>query len=263
MKLPRNKAELFGLKDENVDTSLRERIVLMEEDNIQRVDRPDLIWTGHESLPGFCSVAAAAHHLSGNNDRARHYGQRAIVAIKAYFFGDWRTKVPTDDKKIDPRWWRDKESWSDEFRRSVCWAMVLNDWESVRQIAAYPDHGRSMEESGIDKKPARREFFIALAEFLRGDPVRNVAQEVEKASGATWRGTSVLAHTLDAIINKDQAAIQKYLIDFFTIHHKWKGKRSIDDFISIEGTIMFYLAAHEGHAIELPPKLRPYLIELN
>lgn len=141
--------------------------------------------------------------------------------------------------------------------------MVLNDWDSVRQIAAYPDHGRSMEESGIDKKPARREFFIALAELLRGDPVQNVAQEVEKAPGAAWRGTIVLAHTLDAIIDKDQAAIQKHLIDFLKIHHKLKGKRSIDDYVSIEGTIMFYLAKHEGHAVELSPKLRPYLIELN
>jgi hypothetical protein len=234
----------------------------MAEKDAQSTDRSDLIRAGHEYLSSRCNLAAVVHHLAGNQDRARHYAERVVPAAKSYFFGDWRTKVPTDEKTINPQWWRDKEGWTDNFRYAICWAMVLGDWASVRELAAYPDHGRSMEEEGINKKPARREFLIALARFLRGEAVSDVSAAVAKLTGANWRGTTELAQVLDAIITKDQAAAQGHLTNFFRLHHKRKRERDITDTISIDGTTLYYLARHEGLNVQLDPKLYTYVIDL-
>jgi hypothetical protein len=258
-----SKQRLFKLDDGTIGLEACERFVTGAEEDCRRTDRPDLIWMGHISLPHTLNLAAVSHHLAGNQDRARQFATRVAPAAKDYFFGDWRTKVPTDDKKIDPRWWRDKESWSDNFRYAICWAMVLGDWDSVKALAAYPDHGRSMEEDGIEKMPAVRELLIALAEFIRGEKVAHVANEVAKLTGANWRGTMHLARALDEIIAQDSAGVQQHLLDFFKAHHKRKKSKDITDTISIDGTILYLLARHEGLNVILPPKLYVYVIDLS
>lgn len=209
--------ERLGLSYEQVDPEFRADAAKRSE---LILDRVDLIPAGQEELCLFSSSAAVAYYLVEDHGAAREYAQRVVPAAQDYYFGDWRTKVKTDLGTVDPSWWHDKEAWMDVFRSALCWGSVLGDWPGLRKLAEYPDERRSMEKSGIDKKPAMRQVVLDIAMHLRGEKVTQAADRVGKLVGANWRGTRVLAAALDAVVARDQAAANEAVNGFLKLHHK-------------------------------------------
>lgn len=250
--------EKFGVPAAGIDPAPQQEMVRMAEETLLE-QRDDLDTWVNVVVSGNISVAIR-HYLCDDHAQARHWAERAVASAEQYFFGDWRTRVRTDEGRVDPEWWHGRESWLHDFRGALCWATVLGRWDDVRRLATYPDDRRAEED--LDAKPALRRLVIDTARYLRGEKVRGAAEACAKLDGADWRGTDALAAALDAIIAKHEARAQASLGEFFLRRHKRKNSKDVTDTISLDGTTMLNLARREGLSIELPAKVQHYYIRL-
>jgi hypothetical protein len=147
------RAEIFGLREDNLALDDRVRHITEEEESLGRSDRPDLLWLAHSSLPKVIATAAATHYLANKDGKARSFAIGTIAAAERYFFGDWRTLVATDDRTINPVWWYGRESWMHVFRAALCWGSAAGDWRGLKRLSQYPDERRGLDT--LDAKPAQ------------------------------------------------------------------------------------------------------------
>jgi hypothetical protein len=248
----------FGISDAGIDPAMQESHAQRAELRI-RQGSDDL--TTHVSVLLSSNICIATrYYLLDNHPKAKLFAERVLSSAQQYFFGDWRTKVETDQKTIDPEWWHDKESWFHDFRGAICWGTVLGRWDEVRKLSAYPDERRS--EETLDATPAFRRLIIDIARYLRGEKVQGVAKACAKLDGSNWRGIDSLAAALDAVIDEDERRAQSSLAEYFLKHHKRKKSKDVTDTISLDGTAMVNIAKRAKLNVKMAPQHEHYYIEL-
>jgi hypothetical protein len=248
----------FGITERGVSPAIQERLARDAEDGIASGSSD--LWLNIEVLVSMNIGVATRYYLLGDHRRARQFAERVLTSAGQYFFGDWRTKVETDEGKIDPEWWHDKDSWLTDFRGALCWGTVLERWQDVGELCVYPDERRGIET--LDATPALRRLVIDIARWVRGEKVMGVSKACAKLDGFTWRGVDSLALVLDAVIERDERKAQDSIDEFFLKHHKRKKSKDITDTVSLDGTTILNIARRAKLNVTVAAEHAHYYIQL-
>jgi len=226
----------------------------------------DDIWLHLDSFVDDCNNLALRYYLIEDHRAALRYGREVVPAATAYLLGDWRKRVKTDLGTIDPKWWYAREAWMDSFRYALCWGSVFGQWSQLKRLAQYPNPQRNEERSGINKKPALRQFLHDAASYLRGGKFRSAlgrgrsAKKVGKLVGAKWRGMAAHAAALDAVADRDNDDATAAINAALRAIRNARATRDITEMLALEATFLCNLAAHEGLTPRVDPSLEMYLI---
>src|SRR5438105_2464742 len=93
----------FGISERGIDPGIQEEIARNKERRIA-AGSSDLV-TDVSVVVSMNIGVATRCYLMGDHRKARDYAERTLSSAERYFFGDWRTKVKTDEGTIDPEWW--------------------------------------------------------------------------------------------------------------------------------------------------------------
>ena len=198
--------------------------------------------------------AAIAFYCSDRRERAWTFATKCLGYAEDYFFGDWRSQVPTDEGTLDPTWWRRVMPWVDRFRYSVCCAMVLGKPEIAKRMAEYPARDSWAKNLG------EREAFYGLACFLRGD-TKEISRAIELAETSTSEKARHVAEVLRALVARDQDMFQRTFEGYLAFFRRSEfNPNRITQLLCLDGTSFAHLGKLNGLDVEIPSELRDRII---
>ena len=78
----------------------------------EQMSPPDwLVDSIKSGLVADATNVAICHYCLGNTNDAKRYAEKCVKHALEYFHGEWRGRIPTDLKTLDPGWWRIHASW--------------------------------------------------------------------------------------------------------------------------------------------------------
>jgi len=203
------------------------------------------------------SFAACCCYVLEDIEDTKRYGRISVDAAVDYFYSDWREKVPTDEKTIDPSWWKKRHYWYDEFWYSVLWAMCLDMWDIVLKIAQYPDMECYSERTRGSPEIAYR---LLLAAVIREENLEDYQVLVDEIEKGLRKKEKLLWAVLKAIVDKDEAAFDKAFLEYLKYYKKRETIHHGINNLTRDGTILFNLAKHKNLDVEFPEKYRDHYI---
>lgn len=187
----------------------------------------------------------------------RKYAQVMFDGLKDYFFGEWKDITPTDDGIIDRNWWK-ITGWITEFREGLLWASCLNKWDTVFEIAQYPDD--QCRRNTLYSKEFHQ-WYRLLAALLRGESINKLTRYTEFIENSRKRKEKYLLSLLRAVLDKDSDRFNKILREYMKYYKKREFvKPEITEKLAIDATILFNLARHKGLNVEIPGKYEDNLV---
>jgi hypothetical protein len=207
-------------------------------------------------------LVALCHYLLNNDKDAIEYCLKISDFALEYFYGTWRNEVPTDDKIIDPVWWkRMGGGWIDEFRHAMLWTTCLRQWGKVVEIAAYPTP-ECVEYLPIKVNPYLA-YYLCLAVVIRGEKLESYKKYVEIIERGSRKKEKLMLEVLKAIDGADKALFDKAFVDYMKYYEKKEFPADdFDEKVSIDGTILFNIALHNNLHVEYPEEYIDYYIDL-
>lgn len=221
---------------------------------------PDwLVFSIKSGLVTDATNVAICHYCLGNTPEAKRYAEKVVEHARDYFFGDWRGRIPTDLKTIDPGWWRIHAPWVGQLSESMCWATSLGDWKSVEFLAGYP--AQESKPGGATREDAAACF--ALASMLRGA----APADYEACFGVIRKGNKkkpkLVADVILALQAKNAGQFQKCLEAYLRYFRKSEFKKSsLDKLLCLDGTTLLNLGLRMGLAFSIPPEAEDHIIRL-
>jgi hypothetical protein len=227
----------------------------------------DLMQTADRSLIPYLKDSAVTHsslicfhyYLTDRKHEIPKYAGPLLDYTTEYFFGDWRTWVPTDDGKLDAMWWK-RLAWISQFRASVLWGTFIDEWTKIREISAYPT-----EECMLDTLEPKetRAWYMVLAIFLRETSLDNAGKYISLIEGGKQKRAKILLSVLRTIVSRDSEAFAR---EFAAYMKYYKAREysipQITEKLAIDGTILFNVARHMGMNVEWPDKYMDHHISL-
>src|SRR5258706_8759115 len=93
----------FGISEAGIDPARQERMARETEETIREGSDDLATWASVLVSANIC--VATRYYLCDNHSKAKDYAEHSLTSAEQYFFGDWRTKVKTDEGNINPAWW--------------------------------------------------------------------------------------------------------------------------------------------------------------
>jgi hypothetical protein len=237
-----------------------------------------------------CRIAMAGY-LNDDHALCRRYAKETVKHIDEWFYGSW-SYDPADE--TDPSG-RAIKNWIDRYREGVFWAATLGDWAAVRRFSEFPGEDLSDESERKSEAP----WYLLLASYLRQTNPRDSADitaeldhqanaalpdpEPPEPTGIWWAGirlkpatfeeltehgsrkrTKLLATALRAIYLRKPPQLQEALEEYLRYYRKNEFPRSeaIDEKQSLDGTILYQVAAHAGLDPVISGDLADYIVRL-
>lgn len=221
--------------------------------------RPDLIpFNKADVATHRCSVAMV-YYLLGDHVQAVRFAREALERGVEYFFGSWRSELPTGEGTLDPNWWKSQLNWAHIFRQLVLWGEFLGDHASLGKLAQFPDPECSMSDS--DYSRADFAYFLALAGALRGDNPRELSHELGMAVGAKKKKTAVAAVALSHLVDQAPVPFQGSLDELLALHYKKRSNRDFTELVSVDGSILYHMARDRGLNPVVADRYKDYIVE--
>jgi hypothetical protein len=222
-------------------------------------DRIDLIPFNRADVARTRCSVAMVYYLLGDHPRVTRFAREALERGLEYFFGSWRSEVPTREGTRDPGWWKAHLDWADVFRELVLWGEYLGDQESLARLARFPDTKCSMNAAEYSR--ADFAFFLALAAVLRGDGAAECSGELERAARARKKKTAAAAAALAQLVTPSPAAFQDALDALLAVHHKSRSNGYFTELVSVEGSILYHLASDRGLDPTVADRHKDYVVQ--
>lgn len=227
----------------------------------EQMSPPDwLVDSIKSGLVADATNVAICHYCSGNTNEAKRYAEKCVKHALEYFHGEWRGRIPTDLKTLDPGWWRIHATWVTPFREALCWATVLGDWKSVQRLAEYP---AKESKPGVDATREDAAACFALACVLRNAPAAEYAHCFAVIDKGKKEKPKLIAAVVRALQARDAAQFQKSLESYLRYFRKSEFKKtSLDKLLCLDGTTLLNIGLHMGLAFSIPSEVEDHIIRL-
>lgn len=233
----------------------------MWQESIQKPKWPGIIPDAYGGLITHGSMVAYCYYLEGNIDEAIEYAGKVASAAIDYFYGNWRNEALTDEKTIDPVWWKRFASWIDELRASLLWSTCLKQWDKVAEIAKYPTP-ECVEYLSIKVNPYLA-YYLCLAVVVRGEKLDQYQKYVEIVERGSRQKEKLMIEVLKAIDTQDKNAFDKAFQEYLKYYKKREFPKEVfDEKVTIDGTILYNIAKHDGLSVEFPEEYIDFYVDL-
>jgi hypothetical protein len=226
---------------------------------LSHTEEPTLLWGRKWSAVSDSDLMCFQYYLTDRRHEIPQYARPMLDYAIEYFFGDWRSVVPTDDGKLDAAWWK-QGAWVGQFRASILWGTCLGEWKMVREISMYPT-----EECMLNNLEPRetKAWYMILAIFLREMSLDNADKYISLVEGGKQKRAKILLSVLRTIVSRDSEAFAR---EFAAYMKYYKAREysipQITEKLAIDGTILFNVARHLGMNVEWPDKYMDHYISL-
>jgi len=218
--------------------------------------RDDLIAYAKWNRPVDKARLAMVHYLNDDHAATARYAGQVLDDSTEFFFGRWRSEVPTDSGALDPQWWRENELWVNPFREAVLWGGYLGDWSRVKQIAEYPGEDCP---TGDDAQEQDKAYHLALATFLR-DTSGELSSYLDRAVSGRKKRTRLAAQALADLARGDEAEFESSLHAVFKNHAKTFSLKDYTALVSQDGSMLFHIADRQGLQFDRETEWTDYII---
>jgi hypothetical protein len=230
-------------------------------ESIKKPKWAGVIPSAYSGLVDCSGMAAYCCYVVNEIDAAKKYAIIVPSAAIDYFYGKWRSESLTDEKTIDPIWWKRRGTWVDEFRHAIAWASCLGEWDKIAKIAEYPTP-ECVEYLPIKVNP-HLSCYLCLAAVIRGENLDPYKKYVDIIERGTKRKEKLMLEVLKAIESKDKDSFEKTFLDYMKFYkQKEFPKDDFDDKVSFDGTILFNIAKHNNLQVVFPAEYLDYYIDL-
>ena len=200
---------------------------------------------------------AIGRWAQGKDSESKDAAKRCVRAVLDYFYGKWRSILPTRSGKIGDEHWRQDCLWYEEVQRSLPFAASVSDWEAVKKIAAYAPEDKLPEAA---KAKGETAWGWALITYLRGEPRPKVEAFLAKAEGEKAKRPKLLAPVLRALMDKDAKKFAETLLAYLAYYRKSEFKTELDKAIALDGTTLYHLGRKLGFKVELPEPIANHVV---
>jgi hypothetical protein len=205
-------------------------------------------------------LISLASYYCGELALATTHARECIRECDDFFFGSWRSELNTPSKVADPAYWKREFVWIENFEAALLCGSVLNEWEFLRKVGAFPEPDSFFDE---EYRAQDRDLHVAIGGFLRGAPSAEMDHLLEQANSGSKKTCKFLAQVIRTCLDRDASALQKSLVDYLRHYKKNEfPKDYIRKKISIEGTFFVHWAEKEKLSIAIPPELADYIVRL-
>jgi hypothetical protein len=243
----------------------RAEVVRMRDSNMREIPE----WEGPakdndpmsamEFLPSDYFLAALSFYYLGDHKNCRNYAHGCVRATWDNFFGEWRQTTKTDDGKIDAPWWKKAMDWIEPLRYATMWGAAVGDWKGIEKLATYPDDECAQGKEGAEAK----NFYLAVACHIRGDSSQRIGAYLQQATEGHAKRIRLLAQLFQAIRTDDSLAnnaLNEYLKYY---KRRTYPNKLFDTYISIDGSLFYHLAKHNGIELAVDPQFVNYIVCLD
>ena len=195
--------------------------------------------------------------LEENSEDSKKTAKLVVEAALLFFYGEWRSKLKTDDGEAGHEAWRAFCLWYEELMESLPFATALSDWEAVSRIAAYPSDNKLPMPANAKGETA---WGWALITFLRNSPNDKVEFFLKKAEGDKAKRPKLLAPVLRALMSNNAAEYEITLLAYLAYFRKSEFKRDPLKIFAFDGTTLYHLGRKQGFNVLLPEKVADHVI---
>lgn len=207
--------------------------------------------------PAFLYALAIRDHAL-----VRTTGVKLIDAVQDALFGDWRIgysgwdEITRRDVVWDAVTARANFNWAKPYRCGLVAAVTVDEWAAAMNIAQYVDgSGLPNDDASVNDvaSPGDIEFYMTINRVIRGkDP--NFIVETPSHSDRLSRRVRTLRACADTLGAKDSAGFDAAIDSYLRQYHRYERDReSSQEWLSIDGTILYYVA---GRSFGCLPKLK-------
>lgn len=199
--------------------------------------------------------------IDERESEARAVARDGLTTAEQYFFGDWRTKIPTGnrfDMPPDPIYWHQTAQWSDAFVEALLMAACLDKWEFAQHFSTYPTDECDLD---IEQTKEHRAWLLILAGVLREEPVERFAHHRAVICNSRRKRTKLLLSLLEGIVSPDEYDLQARVETYFNYFEKTERRKSIiTSKLAIEGSFLVHYAKHLGRSLTVPESCEDYIV---
>ncbi len=201
---------------------------------------------------------AEKSYLAGRFEICREWCGHVGDAACYFLLGDWMEKVPNDDGIIDPHCWYEAQpcwTWTLYLEMGLGWSAIGGAWDIVDSLCEFLTPKIEYDDEG---GKVGREYYLALADWLRGNDVSRV-EEVKRLRGSGSKSYHLLCDIMTAIEDGQEAQLAKA----FTVYVKhFLKRRRHEQHFPLDATFLWNYAKKKGVRCELAEDTSIYLFEL-
>ena len=222
-------------------------------------DSYDRAWKKFE-LPDCLHLLSLAYYYSDEKELTTEHANQCISELEEFFFGEWRNRFETPEKKLDPGWWKRGFIWMQLFEAAVLWGSILGKWDFLKRVGEFPELDSCISDG---YRPVDRDLYVAWAAFLREASPNEIRPLLERVQSGKSRRCKLVLALLRAGLARDVAEFEKALILWFKYYREEEfPKEKITKKISIEGTFFVHWAEMKGLTISVPEDFVDHIVRL-